>query len=81
MQPLCIEDEVELSIYDEDNYTSICPFKDTNHLKDEYIQDDLTGAYFEDQPLTIDHLSKYELCEMHEPFNLILDNHVKRRTN
>ena len=87
MQPLCLEDlelehqEVELYFCDEDDYPSQCVVQDTNQLKDEDIQDYLIDSLYEYPTLTIDHLSKYELCEMLEPFNVFLDNNVKMRSD
>lgn len=46
--------------------------KDTDHFKDEDSQDEVTGACFEDPPLTIDHLSKDEMIEMIEPSTFFL---------
>lgn len=63
----------------EDGYPSPCILEDNHHLKDEYFQDDLIGSCFKDPPLTVDHLSKDKLCEMLEPFNLLLNNHMERR--
>lgn len=68
-------------MYDEDAYTSLCPLQDIDYLKEEYAQDEILGTFYEDPSLTINHLSKYELCEMREPLILILDNRVKRRSD
>ena len=49
---LCIEysemedEEVEHWICDEDDYPYVCPFKDTYHLKDEVVQDELIDSFF-----------------------------------
>ena len=77
---ICMEDprledeEVELSICDEDGHPSLCPMEDIDHLKDEDIQYELIGVCSGDPSLTVDNLSKDELYQMLEPFNLILDS-------
>lgn len=82
-QPLFLEDpqiedeEVELLICNEDDYTSLCDLEDINHLKDEYILGEFTGTCFVDPPLTANHILKDELCEMLEPFNLIFNKNGK----
>lgn len=68
-------------ICDENDYPSPCPLEDNCHLKDEYFQDELTGVCSRDPPLITDHLLKDELYEMIEPFNLIFDSHIKRRSD
>lgn len=84
VQPISMEDhelkyeKVELSICDEDYYTSIFPFKYTDHLKDEDIQDDLISAFSKYPPLIDDHLSNDDIYEMLKPFDLMLNSHVKR---
>ena len=74
-------EELELSICDEDAHLSQCVVQEIDHLKDEDIQDELIDAFSEDFPLNYDHLSKDELYEMLRTSNLILHNHVKRRSD
>ena len=75
------DNEVELSICDEDDYTSLFSLEDTDHLKDEYFQGEIDGASFNDPPLFVDHILKDENFEMLEPLNLILNKHVKGRND
>ena len=86
-KPLWMEDlelegeEVKLFVCDEDDYTSFCSLEETNYLKGEDIWYDLTSVCSRHPPLTIDNLSKDEIYEIIEPFNLILNNHMKRRSD
>jgi hypothetical protein len=42
------DEEVEFPLCEEDEYSSLCVVRDTNHLMNEVIQDELTGAFSED---------------------------------
>ena len=65
---------------DENDFPSICPLEDTEHPKDEYFQGNIIGTFSKDPTLSTDHLSKYELCGILEPFKIILDN-IKGRSD
>ena len=67
------DEEVEHSICNEDDYTSLCPLQGTYILKQEYVQVEGVDAFSEGPQLNVDDISKDKICEMLKPFNIVLD--------
>ena len=51
------DNEVDFPLCEQDDYASLCVIRDTNHLKDEDIHDDLMTILCQETQVTINHIS------------------------